>query len=538
MFRDTVIVAIGTAVSRITGLLRIIVFGVIIGQTALADAFDGANNSPNSIYELLIGGVLAAGLVPLFTQLVTQEKDTGDDEGTQSIVTVSLIALIVATLIAIAAAPFIFRLFSLHPSESVSASQFRHVGTVMTRIFLIQIFFYGMTAIATALLNAHRRFMAAAWAPVLSNIVIISSLLVIPFTRDGTPTLDDVLNDKTFFLLLTLGSTAGIATMAIVLVPALRATGFRWRFAPNFKHPAVRSLARLSAWTFGYVITNQIALIVVKNLARPGSGDQDAYSKAFTFFMLPHGLLVISIATTFVPELARRAHNFDRDGFATWMTNGLRWIGLLTLPASLGMLILSHPIISALLEHGHFNSIAADNTARALSGFAIGLVGFSVYIYALRGFYAHQDTRTPFFINLFENILNILFAIFLVNRHGVLGLGLAFALAYSISAVLALIVLHYRFGAIKWSTFGSLVWRVTIAAGVMALIVQLIQLSLTSVSTLARFGEVFLCITAGLVVYFAGLYVLRVPEMHQLQTLFASRVLVSRPRDNSNGQDF
>ncbi|MSO58960.1 MAG: murein biosynthesis integral membrane protein MurJ [Ilumatobacteraceae bacterium] len=537
MFRDTVIVAIGTAVSRITGLLRIIVFGVIIGQTALADAFDGANNSPNSIYELLVGGVLAAGLVPLFTQLATQEKDSGDDEGTQSVVTVSLIALVLATIVSIAAAPLIFRMFSLHPSGSVSASQFRHVGTVMTRIFLIQIFFYGLTAIATAILNVHRRFMAAAWAPVLSNLVIISSLLVIPFTRDGTPTLDDVLNDKTFFLLLTLGSTAGIAAMAIVLVPALSAAGFKWRFTPNFKHPAVRSLARLSAWSIGYVVTNQIALIVIKNLARPGSGNQDAYSKAFTFFMLPHGLLAISIATTFVPELARRAHDSDKDGFATWMTSGLRWIALLTLPASVGILILSHPIVSALLEHGHFNSAAATNTARALSGFAVGLVGFSIYIFALRGFYAHHDTRTPFFINICENAVNIILAIFLVDRHGVLGLGLAFGIAYSISAVASLFILHHRYAAIKWPFFRTLTWRAVLATGAMGAVLQLMQVSLESISTLARFGEVFLCITAGLIIYIGGLYALRVSEIRDLHRLFMARLMVTQPPDITNDQN-
>ncbi len=524
------VVAIGTAISRLTGLLRIIVFGVIIGQTALADAFDGANNSPNSIYELLVGGVLAAGLVPLFTQLASQQKDADDDEGTQAVVTVSLIALIAATVVAIAAAPLIFRMFSLNPSSSVSASQFRNVGTVMTRIFLIQIFFYGLTAIATALLNARRRFVAAAWAPVLSNLVIISSLLVIPFTRDGTPTLDDALNDKTFFLLLTLGSTAGIAAMAIVLIPALRVAGFKWRFTPQFKHPAVRSLARLSAWTFGYVITNQIALIAIKNLARPGSGDQDAYSKAFTFFMLPHGLLAISIATTFVPELARRVQESDRDGFATWMTSGLRWIGLLTLPASAGMLILSHPIVSALLEHGHFDSAAATNTARALSGFAIGLVGFSIYIFTLRGFYSHQDTRTPFFINLFENTINIILAILLVDRHGVFGLGLAFGIAYSISAVLAIAILHTRYAAIKWASLGLLFWRAVVATCAMAAVLQLMQVRLESISSLARFGEVFLCITAGLIIYIGGLYALRIPEIRKLKAhLVASATTAQSP---------
>ncbi|MSZ97194.1 MAG: murein biosynthesis integral membrane protein MurJ, partial [Actinobacteria bacterium] len=154
MFKDTLVVAIGTAMSRLTGLLRVVVFGVIIGQTALADAFDGANNSPNSIYELLVGGLLAASLVPLFTRFAEDD----DEEATQAVVSTSLVVLAIATLAAIAAAPLIFRLFSLHPSPLVDADLFRHVGTVMSRIFLVQIFFYGLTAIGSALLNSRRHF--------------------------------------------------------------------------------------------------------------------------------------------------------------------------------------------------------------------------------------------------------------------------------------------------------------------------------------------------------------------------------------------
>ncbi|MEY2767928.1 MAG: hypothetical protein RI912_1591, partial [Actinomycetota bacterium] len=191
MFRDTLVVAIGTAMSRLTGLLRVVVFGVIIGQTALADAFDGANNSPNSIYELLVGGLLAASLVPLFTRFAEDE----DEEATDAVVSASLIVLAVATVIAVLAAPLIFRVFSLHPSTAVNPDTFRRAGTMMSRVFLVQIFFYGLTAIGSALLNSRRKFFAAAWAPVLSNVVTITLLVLIPFTRDGTPKLQDVFND-------------------------------------------------------------------------------------------------------------------------------------------------------------------------------------------------------------------------------------------------------------------------------------------------------------------------------------------------------
>jgi putative peptidoglycan lipid II flippase len=519
MFKDTLVVAIGTAISRLTGLLRVVVFGIIIGQTALADAFDGANNSPNSIYELLVGGLLAASLVPLFTRFT----EDNDEDATNAVVSVSLIVLGIATAVAIALAPLIFRLFSLHVSPLVDPQQFRHVGTVMTRIFLVQIFFYGLTAIASALLNARRHFFAAAWCPVLSNIITITMLLIIPFTRDGTPGLQDVLTDHTFFWLFTLSATGGVMAMGLVLIPALKKAKISLKFTPNFSHPAVRTMVKLSSWTFGYVVTNQIALVVIKNLAEPGSGNQDAYSKAFTFFMLPHGLLAISIATTFVPELVRRVRAGDKDGFGSWLTAGVRWISILTIPASVAIVILAHPIISAILEHGHFDSLASHNTSRALAGFSIGLAGFSIYIFCLRGFYAHEDTRTPFFINVFENALNIALALVLVNRHGVLGLGMSFGIAYMVSSVLVLWLLHKKYAAVKWLSLLSLLWRAVIGSAVMGVTIWWLAYLLHPRSGMSQLAELFLCIGAGLVVYITALYALQVPEMRNLASVLPTR---------------
>jgi putative peptidoglycan lipid II flippase len=519
MFRDTLVVAIGTAMSRLTGLLRVVVFGVIIGQTALADAFDGANNSPNSIYELLVGGLLAASLVPLFTRFAEDE----DEDATDAVVSASLIVLAVATVIAVLAAPLVFRVFSLHPSTAVNPDTFRRAGTMMSRVFLVQIFFYGLTAIGSALLNSRRKFFAAAWAPVLSNVVTITLLVLIPFTRDGTPKLQDVFNDRTFFWLFTMSATGGVMAMGLVLIPAMRRAGIPFRFRPDFSHPAVRTMVKLSTWTFGYVVTNQVALIVVKNLARPGSGNQDAYSKAYTFFLLPHGLLAISIATTFVPELVRRVRAADTAGFRDWVTSGVRWILILTVPSSVAMVILSRPIIVTLLEHGHFSSSASANTARALAGLAVGLVGFSVYIFALRGFYAHEDTKTPFLINVFQNALNVVLAVTLVGRHEVLGLGLAFGISYMVASVLVLWVLHVKHGAIDWQRLAAITAKTVTVSAAMGVVVWAIPFALEARSGFTLSAELFLAVLAGMGTYIVGLYLVRVPEMHDLRSLLPRR---------------
>ena len=511
LLRSNLVVAIGTALSRITGLIRIVVLSYVIGQTALADAYNAANNSPNAIYELLIGGVLSASLVPLFTRYAEQK----DDEATTAVVTVSVVAMSVLTTMAVLAAPWVFHLYSLSPSSKVDRDQFRTVGTELARIFLIQIFFYGLSALGTSLLNARRRFFAAAWAPVLSNVVIIASLLSIPaIVKHKDVQLGDVLDNTALRLTLGLGATLGIAVMALALWPALRQAGVPLKLNGSFRHPAVKQLLRLSGWTLGYAAANQVAIIVVQNLAlSKGVGQQDAYSKAFIFFVLPHGLLAVSIATTFVPELTRFVTKKDRAAFISRASLGIRMVALLTLPAGFGLFVLRRSIIGGILQHGKFTSINALHTSRALGGFALGLVGFSVYLFVLRGFYAHQDARTPFMINLFENAINILLAFVLVGRYGVLGLGLSFAIAYLVSAALGLLILSYKVPGFELRPLYTSLWRMLLASLIMAEAVWFVARQVGANSGSGAVPRAIGGTIVGAVVYGAVLTALRSPEL-------------------------
>ena len=144
--------ATGTALSRVTGLARVAAFGYVIGQTALADAYRIGNETPNIVYEVLLGGVVSATFVPLFTGF----KERDDEESTNVVVTLAMVGLLFITIIAFFAAPLIFRLYTLDPAEGVDVDQFRAVGTTLTRIFLVQIFFYGATGVANALLQSRQ----------------------------------------------------------------------------------------------------------------------------------------------------------------------------------------------------------------------------------------------------------------------------------------------------------------------------------------------------------------------------------------------
>ena len=186
LLRANVSVGLGTALSRATGLLRWMALAAALGQSSLSDAFNLANNSPNAVYELLLGGVLSATLVPVFTA----QLEDADDDATNAVVTVAAIALAVLTVVAIVAAPWIVRLLTLSPDGSVDAAQLRDVGTDLARFLLPQIFFYGMMALGSALLNARRRFFAPAWAPVLNNIVVIAVFIVVGLELSGEPDLE------------------------------------------------------------------------------------------------------------------------------------------------------------------------------------------------------------------------------------------------------------------------------------------------------------------------------------------------------------
>ena len=500
LVRSNLVVAGGTAVSRLTGLARVVVFGIIVGQTAVADAFEAANNAPNALYELLLGGVFSATLVPLFVGLLGGSRTEDDD--VNAVFSTSLVVLIVTTVLAIIASPWIFHLFSLSPADGIDVEAFRQAGTALTRIFVVQVLFYGIIAMTSAILNARSRFFAAAWSPALANLVAIGFFLAIPLTgADNPPQLADVTGIDVTLWTLGLSTTLGIGAIAVVQIAAVHRSGITLRFRPKLSNPSVRRLLRLSTWTIGYVIANQVAIIVVKNLASPGSGLVDAYGKAFVLFQLPHGLLAVSIATTFVPMLARHVQANDFRAFGERMSQGLRLTILVTLPASISALVLSTPIVYIVLGYGNFDAAAVTNTARALSGLAFGLVGFSVYLFALRGFYARSDTRTPFLVNLTQNALNIALAFLLVDRFDVLGLGVAFGVSYIVGAIVAVYALGRAVPSWNASQLRVPVARHIGAGTVMTLLTVATTQAFDTTSRLTAVADILLSALVGLTAY-------------------------------------
>lgn len=523
LLRDNVFVASGTLTSRITGLIRtVLVVGLLIGD--LSDAYLNANNSPNMIYELILGGILTATLVPLFTDDLERGR-RGD--ATSAIISCAVVALLGVAGVAVVVIPLMVLLQSTGSPEAVR-DDYVAVGVRLGLLFAPQVFFYGLMAVWSAVLNARHRFLAAAWAPVLNNLVAIATLVVVWRMAHGRPTLSSVLDDQQLLLVLGVGTTLGITVMALSLYPSIRRSDLHFRWNADFKHPAVRRAVRLSGWTLGYVAANQLAVTVVTILAEPGSGGSTDYQTAFQFFQLPHGLLAVSIMVTFEPLLGRADARGDRREFHRHLLLGYRLIALLIIPAAIGYLALPKG-----LDHRTFT--ATGNLARGLhlstivAAFAIGLPGFSSYLFTLRGFYAMKNTKLPFLINCFENAVNIATAVVFVRWWGVVGLALSFSLAYTVSALVAMVVIDRRSPGFDWPGLAATWGRLLVAATAMGALVYGTVALIAPASAWQLVPTVAVGIAVGAVSYLVAIIVLRVPGIAELFARFPVARRFARP---------
>ena len=514
LLRASAVVGVGTALSRVTGFLRVAAIAYALGAAALAGTYSYANETPNMLYELLLGGVLTATLVPQFVRHVERE----DKDAISAIFSVALVALVVVSALGVLLAPWIVELFTLRVQGGDKAAQ-QEVATTLVRLFMPQMLFYGFIALATAVLHAHRRFAAAAFAPILNNVVVIAIFVSLPRLVDGPITLERVRGDTPLLLALGLGTTAGIAAVAFVLIPALVLAGVHLRPRFDLRHHAVIAMARLSGWTVGYVIANQIALWVVLVLANGTDGGPFVYLSAYAFFQLPHGLLAVSLMTTTAPEMASAAERGDLDGLRARLSDGLRLTTVVILPCAAALVALARPIVVALLQRGAFDATDAALVAETVAGFAVGLVFFSSYLFVLRAFYSMHDTRTPFFLNCAENALNLVLAVPLYAWLGIPGLALAFSGAYAGASLLTLAVLHRRIGGIDGRALADTTGRALLPA----LVATLAGWGVARTLGWSGPGEGAVTAVVGLVVvgavYIGGIMALRLPELSALRTL-------------------
>jgi putative peptidoglycan lipid II flippase len=518
--RATALMTLGTVLSRVTGLIRLAAITAALGVTEshLADAYNLANTAPNIIYELVLGGIITSVFVPVFVELLEKEGRERAWDVASAIINVSLIVLMAIAALGILGAPWIARLYSIGLRGHAAADQ-REIITFLLRLFIPQIVFYGLAAISSGLLNAHRRFSPPMYTPVLNNIAVIVVFIGFAqaYQRVTTASISTVQ-----LVIIGAGTTAGVVLMAVAQLPFLRGLG-RYRPTISIAHPSVKKLAALSVFVIGYVVVNQIGFLIVQLLASGQKGAYTAFISAYTFFMLPHGLFAVSIITALLPGMSQQAVNKRWDLYRAQLSTGIRSTFLLVLPAAIGYFVLAKPIIRLLLQHGVMTSASTVLVATVLQIFVIGLVPFSLFQLFLRAFYAVHDSKTPFLINCAAVGLNTALNFPLFYLYGVNGLAAALVAAYAFGVVIQARALSKRVGGIDARRVAANAARITAAALGMGILVWAIAQAVHAYSNTdelpVQVFDVLVPVGAGVIAYVAFAYALKVEELKLVRGL-------------------
>ncbi|NEB74028.1 murein biosynthesis integral membrane protein MurJ, partial [Streptomyces sp. SID14478] len=436
--RSSFLMAIGTLVSRATGLIRTVLQAGALGTGLYASTYNTANTVPTSLYTLLIGGALNSVLVPQLVRARAEHAD-GGRAYEQRLVTLVVCVLGVGTALAVWAAPQIVGIYMNDTPKQHAAFE---LTVVFARFLLPQIFFYGLFAMLGQVLNARGRFGAMMWTPVLNNVVLIAmfaaylSLLKLPAN------VSDVTAAQV--RLLGIGTTCAIAVQALALIPFARAAGFRLRPRFDWKGTGLGASIRAARWTLLFVLANQVALAVVTHFANatdaalPHSGaGYTAYTYAQTIWLLPQSIVTVSLVTALLPRMSAAAVAGRVDDVRADLSRALRASGAVIVPAGFLFLALGPQIAELLFAHGVART---GPLGHMLQAFGLGLIPFSAQYLMLRGFYAFEDTRTPFLTAVWIGAVNIALACachwLLPARWAVTGMAAAYALSYGIGLLL------------------------------------------------------------------------------------------------------
>ncbi|MFF8281896.1 murein biosynthesis integral membrane protein MurJ [Streptomyces albus] len=474
--RSSLLMAVGTVASRATGLIRQVLQAAALGTGLLASTYNTANTVPTSLYTLLIGGALNAVLVP---QLV-RARATHPDGGAayeQRLVTLVCSVLALGTLLAVWAAP---QIVGLYMRDTPATHEAFELTVVFARFLLPQIFFYGLFAMLGQVLNAREKFGAMMWTPILNNAVLIAMFGLYL----GMMTVPDRVADITtsHVRLLGLGTTGGIALQALALIPFVRAAGFRFRPRFDWRGTGLGSSVHAAKWTLLFVLANQVALTVVTNYANaadqrlPHAGaGYSAYTYAQTIWMLPQSVITVSLVTALLPRMSLAATEGRFTDLRTDLTRALRLTGALIVPTAFFFLALGPQLAALLFAHGTADAESVRPLGQMLQAFGLGLIPFSAQYLLLRGFYAFEDTRTPFLTAAFIAAANIAAAtachLLLPARWAVTGMAAGYALSYAAGLLLTARLLRRRLAAPLdpagrlTRTYGSLFLASAVAAG-------------------------------------------------------------------------
>ena len=380
------------ALSRVTGFVRVLAVAGALGATFLGNTYHSANLISTLTFELLAAGLLSAPLVPALVGLIDGGRSRDAESLAGTLLGVSLVGLGVLALAMALAGPALMRLLTAGVDDPVVRAGEVRLGAFLLWFFLPQMLLYAAGAVASAYLNARRRFAAAAFAPVANNAVVTATMIAfVAVTSEPDGDLRLALGPR---LVLAVGTSAGVLAMAAVPVVALRRAGVRLRPRLDLGHPALPAVLRACAWGVLLLAAVQVLLAATLVLANQVEGGVVAYQIAYTFFLLPFALIAHPIFTALHPGLSSAAHAGRWDDFASDLATGLGRTLLLVLPAAALLATLAHPLLG-LLRVGALDGPGASLVARVLAAYAMGLAGYAAFQLLVRAATAAGDARLP-----------------------------------------------------------------------------------------------------------------------------------------------
>ncbi len=397
--RASAAMAAGSIVSRVLGVVRQSLITLAIGQGLVANAFTTANTLPNIIYLLIAGGVLNSVLVP---QLVkASENSDGGRAYTDKLLTLAVGGLLAVTIVATAAAGLLVRAYAQELTGSLL-----NLAVFFAVITLPQIFFYGLYALLGQVLNTRGRFAAFGWAPAIANLVAIIGLLAFMRLFQGHVTAAEWTPEMVWWFAGT--ATLSIVAQAVILVVPLWRSGFRWRPRFGVRGIGLAATSRVAGWALGALLVSQLSYLVASQVMWHATGSDEVahgagqvfiagttiYANAFLVFMVPHGLVTVSLVTAMYPRIARAARADDRPGLTRDYARALTLPAALTIPASVALLVFAVPIMGLLFSSKDPAEIPAAGAA--LACLAMGVLPFGVDIINQRIFYAFEAGRFAF----------------------------------------------------------------------------------------------------------------------------------------------
>jgi putative peptidoglycan lipid II flippase len=515
--RSSSLMAVANLVSRITGFLRQVVLVGVLGVGVLNDAYTVSNTLPNIVYELLFGGVLTSVMIPLLVRAQKEDTDGGETY-IRRLITLAGTALIAGTALAVLAAPLLTRLYL--GGQSATANP--ELATALAYLLLPQILFYGLGALLGSVLNTRGSFGAFAWAPVLNNVVVLAVLggyALLP----GEISLDPVRMGDPKLLVLGVGTTLGIVAQAVVLLPALRRTGFVYR--PRWGwDPRLSSAGGLVLWVVAYVLIGIPGYMVTTRVAAAADpGGVTVYANAWLLLQVPYGVLGVSLLTALMPRMSRSAADGRLRAVVDDLARGAKLSAVFLVPLAVLLTVFGVQVGVALfgLRSGNLDGAARIGAAVACSAF--GLLPYAITMLQLRVFYAMTDSRTPTLIQLFTVAVKIplllICPLLLPSREVVLGLAAANGVSFVAGAALGQVLLRRRLGRIPTLAVASTTGRTLLASLAGALVAALVVALLPwdAMVPLGRaWAQLAVVTVIAVPVTLLGLRVLRVTELDPL----------------------